>query len=143
MKYKTEVTRGLDTLPMLLSPAHTTYHHHQQQHMEAPNNGAANTLLQRPRLAQCGVATLLYLVLHCLIPEAFLPVYCISKQRPALYWLRLQPLLPSWSLAASRSARSTPLHQQLLQPSRVTVHAICTPSQALLSLCHLRAEPPF
>ena len=73
---------------MLLSPAHTRYHHHlhqqqqqQQQHMEAPNNDAANTLLKRPRLAQCGVATVLYLVLHRFQKPFPLCIVSVSNDR--------------------------------------------------------------
>ena len=90
--------------------------------MDAPNNGAANTLLKRPRLAQCGVATLLYLVLHCLIPEAFPLVHCISKQRPALYSLSPVDIA---KLVPRRLALGTVFtalqQQQLLQPSRIAV----------------------
>jgi hypothetical protein len=92
------------THEMLSSSSTTT-------HMEAPNTDAANTLLKRPRLAQCSA----YAVWCSSTPVPCTTLFdsrsislCVLYQSAttALYWLRLQSILPSWSLAASRSAQS-------------------------------------
>lgn len=98
--------------------------------MEAPNNDAANTLLKRPRLAQCGVATVLYLVLHRFQKPFPLCIVSVSNDRHYTGYVssRYCQAGPSPPRARHGLHTITPLHQ----PSRITVHAICTASQALL-----------
>ena len=127
VKYNTEVTRGPDILPMLLSPAHTRYHHH-HQHMKAPNTGAANTLLKRPRLAQCSA----HAVWCSNSPVPCTTLFdsrsispCVLYQSARRHYTGcLQTILPSRSLAASRSARSLH-HNTITIPAAVTAVMYC------------------
>jgi hypothetical protein len=129
VKYNAEVTRGLDILAMLLSPAHTRYYHH--HHMEAPNTDAANTLLKRPRLAQCSA----YAVwcsntpVPCttLIPEAFPHVYCISQQRR-----HYTGYVSSRYCQAGRSPHRAPHGLYTTTPAAVTAGMYCCTLQYAL-----------
>jgi hypothetical protein len=140
VQYKTEVTRGLDILPMLLSPAHTRYNHH--KHMEAPNNGAAKATT--PSAVWCSnTPACILLVLHCLIPEAFpLRIVSVSNDLQALYWLCLQSILPSWSLAASRSARSSHHYTSSCYSRHVLLYTaidmLCSPAHTNVHNCYLK-----
>jgi len=130
VKYKTEATRGLDILPMLLSPAHTRYHH--QQHMEAPNNGAANTLLKRPRLAQCSNTPVPCTAL--LDYRSISPVYCLSVSNDRHYTgyvsSRYCQAGPSPPRAPHGLYTITPLHQQLLTLRLLMSYIYGAPSKA-------------
>jgi hypothetical protein len=141
VKYKTEVTRGLDILPILLFPAHTR-HHHQQQHMEAPNNGAANTLLKRPRLAQCSA----HAVWCSNTPVPCTMVFDSRSISPCVLYqsgttgtilVMSQSILPSWSLASSRSAGSLHHYTSSCYSSHCDMHCRTSSALSLTLLCRI------